>query len=173
METEFEETNKILKENKKLIIEKIKITTSFEEKEKLFKILSCIDEDIYRNLKRIEELNAAKNINKLENTISLKSNVINENILNENNSIINDNDIPEINDNPDNILIKDEDNLNFENDIDFFIGISKNENIYEDNEDKSYYNLSLKERIRKRIDEEKKKPNIKPKKRKYMYPKDD
>ena len=78
METEFEETNKILKENKKLIIEQIKITTSFEEKEKLFKILSRIDEDIFKNLKRIEELNAAKNINKLENTISLKSNVKNK-----------------------------------------------------------------------------------------------
>ena len=48
-------------------------------------------------------------------------------------------------------MTKDEDNLNFENDIDFFIDISKNENIYEDNGDKSYYNLPLKELIRRRI----------------------
>ena len=129
------------------------------------------DED---NEELIKSANAESDNNIIENAfLGNKKSKINENILNENNSIINDNDIPEINDNPDNILIKDEDNLNFENDIDFFIGISKNENIYEDNEDKSYYNLSLKERIRKRIDEENKKPNIKPKKRKYMYPKDD
>ena len=129
------------------------------------------DED---NEELIKSANAESDNNIIENEfLGNKKSKINENILNENNSIINDNDIPEINDNPDNILIKDEDNLNFENDIDFFIGISKNENIYEDNEDKSYYNLSLKERIRKRIDEENKKPNIKPKKRKYMYPKDD
>ena len=50
-------------------------------------------------------------------------------------------------------MTKDKDNLNFENDIDFFIDISKNENIYEDNGDgdKSYYNLPLKELIRRRI----------------------
>ena len=66
MENEFETSIKLLQKNKTLIIEKIEKTESLEEKDKLFKMLSSVDEEIYKNYNKIKEIKKGTTYNKLE-----------------------------------------------------------------------------------------------------------
>ena len=73
MEIELESSINLLKTNKKLIIEKIEKTESFEEKDKLFQILSRIDDEILKNFKKLQEIKENKTNKKL--TLKLNSKI--------------------------------------------------------------------------------------------------
>ena len=109
------------------------------------------------DLNKLINEGSENNVKEIEPERRIKTDSSNEEKIELNISLNDDNLKSDINDNSNKNLIDNEevDNLLLENDLELFIGFTNYENLNGDISENSYYNLPLKERITKRLNEEK------------------